>query len=291
MRRMMNLAGAALLLSWCVLAVAPASAQDAPKRIVALGGEITEIIYKLGAGDRLVGRDTTSTYPEEANELPDVGYFRQLGAEGVLSLEPDLVLASEAAGPPEVLEQIKATGVKVEKLSTETSVEGLLEKVHRIAELLNVRGEGDRFAKTLEKQLEEAKASIAAMEGKPKVLFIIGTGGGDLMAAGRETSADALINLAGGENIFASHQGYKTISLEAAAAAAPEAIALMDHTLKQMGGVEQVAEHPALKLTPAAQDERIVARDGSYLLSFGPRLPEAMVDFAKAIRSEGQSLH
>jgi iron complex transport system substrate-binding protein len=287
----MSLASAALLVSWCFMLSIPASAEDAPKRIVALGGEITEIVYQLGAGERLVGRDTTSTFPPEANELPDVGYFRQLGAEGVLSLQPDLILASAAAGPPEVLEQIAATGVRVERLPEVYSAEALLGKVRRIAEVLDIAEAGDELARTLKQKLDDASASIAGMEGKPKVLFIIGTGGSDLMAAGRETAADALINLAGAENVFASHQGYKTMSLESAAAAAPDAITLMDHTLKAMGGAKQIAEHPALKLTPAAQAQRIVARDGSYLLGFGPRLPDAMTDFAKAIRSEGQSLH
>jgi iron complex transport system substrate-binding protein len=291
MRSFTRIAGAALLLSWGLIMSGPLAAEDAPKRIVALGGEITEIVYQLGADDRLVGRDTTSTHPPQANELPDVGYFRQLGAEGVLSLQPDLVLATEAAGPPEVLEQIEATGVQVVKLSAEYSAGGLIAKVRRIAEVLGIAGAGETLAASLRNQIDEAKANIAAMDGTPKVLFIIGTGGGDLMAAGRDTVADALINLAGAENVFASHEGYKTISLEAAAAAAPDAIALMDHTLKTMGGVQQVVDHPALKLTPAAQAKRVVARDGSYILSFGPRLPEAMLDFAKAIRSEGQSLH
>jgi iron complex transport system substrate-binding protein len=103
MRNFTRFGGAAALFCWCLIASGPLAAQQTPKRIVALGGEITEIVYQLGAAERLVGRDTTSTYPAEANELPDVGYFRQLGAEGVLSLQPDLVLATESAGPPEVL--------------------------------------------------------------------------------------------------------------------------------------------------------------------------------------------
>jgi iron complex transport system substrate-binding protein len=109
------------------------------------------------------------------------------------------------------------------------------------------------------------------------------------MAAGRDTAADSLIALCGGENVFASHAGYKTVSLEATAAAAPDAIGMMDHTLQVMGGVSAVANHPALRLTPAAKAMRIIARDGSFLLGFGPRLPEAIIDFAKAIRGKGQS--
>ncbi|MBX2804573.1 MAG: ABC transporter substrate-binding protein [Hyphomicrobiales bacterium] len=286
-----RLTGAALMLGWGLMLVVGASAQAEPKRVVALGGEITEIVYQLGAQDQLVGRDTTSTYPEAANELPDVGYFRQLGAEGILSLKPDLILATAAAGPPEVLEQIASTGVQVEKLPSEHSAESLLEKVARIAKVLEIPEAGDKLASSLRQQLDEASASIAAMGDKPKVLFIIGTGGGDVMAAGEETAANSLIKLAGAENVFADHKGYKTMSLESAAVAAPDAIALMEHTLKAMGGVDKIADHPALKLTPAAQTQRIVARDGTYLLSFGPRLPEAMTDFAKAIRTEGRSSH
>ena len=109
------------------------------------------------------------------------------------------------------------------------------------------------------------------------------------MAAGRDTAADALIELAARSNVFASHKGYKAISLEAAAASGPQAIAMMEHTLKSLGGVSGVAEHPALRLTPTAKHKRIIARDGSFLLSFGPRLPLAIVDFARAIRGQAPS--
>lgn len=133
-------------------------------------------------------------------------------------------------------------------------------------------------------KLEKVQAEVGQLDGRPRVLFIINAGGGAPMAAGRETAADALIRLAGGENVFTEHTGYKAISSEAAAAAAPEAIAMMEQTLGAMGGVEGVAGHPALSLTPAAKSKRIVAREGSYLLSFGPRLPEVVTDFARAIR-------
>ena len=101
---------------------------------------------------------------------------------------------------------------------------------------------------------------------------------------GTQTAADALVKLAGADNVFAAHSGYKSISLEAAAAAGPEAIAMMSQTLDNLGGADGVAQHPALKLTPAAKTKRIVAFDGSYLLGFGPRLPQALLEFARAIR-------
>jgi iron complex transport system substrate-binding protein len=263
-----------------------ARAQGQPGRIIALGGDITEIIYLLGAQQRLTGRDATSTFPAEARAIPDVGYFRQLGAEGVLSLKPDLILASASAGPPEVLQQIVATGVPVLRLPEAHTADGLLEKVEQIAKALGLPGEGTQLAAKLRQEIDAAKAAVAAMPGKPKVLFIINAGGGAPMAAGRDTAADSLITLCAAENVFASHSGYKVVSLEAMAAAAPDAIGMMDHTLQSMGGASAVADHPALRLTPAAKHMRIVARDGSFLLGFGPRLPQAIVDFAKAIRGQ-----
>jgi iron complex transport system substrate-binding protein len=281
------LALAALLLVPFLAFGSAVHAQSQPARVITLGGDITEIVYRLGEQQRLAGRDATSIFPAEAQGIPAVGYFRQLGAEGVLSLKPDLILASASAGPPEVLQQIVSTGVPVVQLPDAHTTDGLLDKVDRIAKALGVPEKGAALAAKLSQEIAAAKSEVAAMPGKPKVLFIINAGGGAPMAAGRETGADSLIALSGAENVFSAHTGYKAVSLEATAAAAPDAIGMMDHTLQSMGGVAAVAAHPALRLTPAAKDMRIVARDGSYLLSFGPRLPEAIVEFARAIRGKG----
>jgi iron complex transport system substrate-binding protein len=277
---------AAALLVFLVLPL-PAQNQERTSRVIALGGDITEIIYALGEESRLVGRDTTSTYPPEAKALPDAGYVRQLGAEGVLSLKPDLVLASAAAGPPAIIDQLRSTGVRVVQLPNGHSADALLQKVMLVADELGASEKGKAFAAALSDRLTKAKAEIASMAGMPRVLFIINSGNGAPLAAGNETAAADLIKLAGGENVFASYSGYKPISLEAAAAANPEAIALMDQSLSAMGGVEGVGRHPALRFTQAARDRRIFGREGSYLLSFGPRLPQAIIDFAKAIRGMG----
>jgi len=275
------LLGAAL-----VLAAVPAHAADIAKRVVTVGGDVTEIVFALGEGARVVGRDTTSTFPREAGQLPDVGYMRQLGAEGVLSLGPDLVLASAGAGPAEVLKQVESAGVRVVRVPDPYSVEGVIQKVTIIADALDAKAAGAALTSKLVQDLATTKAEIADLPGEPRVLFIITAGGGPPMAAGTGTAADALIRLAGGKNVFSSYSGYKPISLEAAAAASPEAIGLMDQTLAQLGGVDAVASHAALRLTPAAKEKRIFAREGSYLLSFGPRLPQALSDFAHAIREK-----
>ena len=264
-----------------------AHTQERALRVIALGGDITEIVFALGEGSRLVGRDTTSTYPLEAKALPDAGYVRQLGAEGVLSLKPDLVLASAAAGPPAVIEQLKSAGVRVAQLPDGHGADVLLRKVALIASQLGVPEKGDTLVAVLDGSLKKAQIEVSTMASKPRVLFIINPGNGAPLAAGRETAAATLIELAGGQNVFSDYSGYKPISLEAAATANPDAIGLMDQSLAAMGGVEGVAQHPALRFTQAARDKRIFGREGSYLLSFGPRLPQAIIDFAKAIRGMG----
>jgi iron complex transport system substrate-binding protein len=278
--------GFAIALLAATIAPVIVSAQTPAQRIVTLGSDVTEIVHALGEGKRIVGRDTTSVYPEQVTTLPDVGYFRQLSAEGVLSLKPDLILAAKLAGPPESLKQIAGAGVTIVSMPESFTPDGLLRKVETIANALGVPEKGAALAAELKREADDAKALIAQMPGKPKVLFIIAAGGGAPMAAGTHTGADALVTLAGGENVFAAHTGYKTVSLEATVAAGPEVIAMMASTLENLGGVSAVTENPALKLTPAAKTKRIVARDGSYLLAFGPRLPQAMLDFARAIRGE-----
>ncbi len=277
--------GSAASVAASMTAARPVSGAETP-RVITLGGDLTEIVYALGAGSLLAGRDSTSTVPPEATALPDVGYFRNVGAEGVLSLKPTVVLASAGAGPANVLKQIEDAGVTVVRMPETYSGEVLLQKVELAANALEQKEAGAALIARLRQALDDAAAEVAKMPGEPRALFLLNARDGAPMASGSGTAADAMLKLARAINIFSQYPGYKTISLEAAAAAAPEAIVMMDHTLKALGGVEGVINHPALKLTPAARSRRIIARNGEYLLGFGPRLPEAMKDLAKALREE-----
>ena len=122
----------------------PAWADEA--RIVSLGGSVTEIVVALGAADRLVARDTTSTYPEAITALPDVGYVRALSPEGVLSVQPTLILAEDGAGPPETMEVLKAAGVDVQSMPGDPSADGVIAKINAVAAALNLPAEGAKLA-------------------------------------------------------------------------------------------------------------------------------------------------
>lgn len=265
----------------CVICVMTAcTAQDDPNaipetRIISLGGDLTEIIYALGQSDNLVARDTTSTHPESVLGLPDVGYVRALNAEGILALSPTLVIASPDAGPPEAIDQLRAAGVTVVTPPKGFSKDALIARIDAIGAALDTPAIASELGLILSIRIDTATQAATVGE-TPDVLFLLSGRDGSPMAAGRDTAADAMITLAGGRNVFESHTGYKAYSLEAMAEAQPDVIMMMDHSLMQMGGVEALHQHPAFGLTPAAQNGRIVAGDGSFMLGFGPRLPEAI---------------
>ena len=210
-------------------AILAAGAAQAQERVVSIGGSVTEIVHALGQGDRLIARDTTSTYPEGVTALPDVGYMRALSPEGVLSTSPDLVLAEEGAGPPEALEVLKGASIPVVILPNQPSAEGVLTKVRLIGEALDAEAEAEALAITIGESLDNLQARIAGLpqEGRKRVLFVLSTQGGRIMASGTGTSADAIIAMAGGVNAVTAFSGYKPLTDEAVIEAAPDAILMM----------------------------------------------------------------
>lgn len=223
----------------------------AADRIVSVGGDVTEIVYALGAGDRLVARDTTSTLPA-AQKLPDVGYMRQLNAEGILSLKPTMVLATELAEPSLVLRQIADVGVKVVPVSGKASLENVPHKIQQVASALNLEKQGVEVAQKYEQQL----AAIPHTPLKTKVLFILSHGGMTPMAAGQDTAADAIIKASGAQNAMQGFSRYRPLSQEGVVASAPDLILLTTDGFKTLGNVNKVWELPGMALTPAAKKNR-----------------------------------
>ena len=276
-----------LLLAACLVAwVGARPVAAGALRIVPLGGPVTETVYALGAGDFVVGTDTSSVYPEAATTLPQVGYQRTLAAEGVLSLQPDLVLATDEAGPANVLEQLRAAGVRLVLVPSEHSVAGAQAKVRAIAAALDRAEAGEKLAATIAAEADDARARIKKMTTRPTVLFLYARGGATMNVAGQGTAADAMINLAGGRNAVTGYDGYKPLTAEAAVAAAPQFILTLDRGLASVGGKERLLTQPGLDVTPAGQNKRVVALDDLYLLGFGPRTGAAILDLARALHPD-----
>jgi iron complex transport system substrate-binding protein len=251
---------------------------------VSIGGALTEIVYALGAQSQLVAVDTTSLHPKEALLLPKVGYMRQLSAEGVLSMRPSVVLATAEAGPPNVIAQLKSANVNLQIASAEHSAAELQNKVNMVATALGKPEEGKLLAQRLAREMQDVQTWVAQQKDAPRVLFLLAHSGTP-QVSGEGTAADALIRLAGGMNVMAGLKGYKPMTAEAMVAAAPEVILISQQGLEAMGGVDKLLANAGLALTPAGKNRRVIAMEALYMLGFGPRLPQAVRDLARQLRS------
>ena len=264
-----------LALAVSVALITPAVAEQQPKRVVTLGGSITEIAVALGAGDLLVARDSTSNYPLQITALPDIGYIRALSPEGVLSVAPDLILAEADAGPPAAVDVLTAAGVPFLRMPGDPTPAGVVSKIKAVADALGRKTEGDALAAKVQAELTEAKVRAGAVTDKKRVLFVLSLQGGRVMAGGEGSSAEGIIALAGGINAATGFAGYKQMTDEAILTAAPDLILMMDREGDLAIGNPDVMAHPTLSQTPAAQAGNIVRMDGMMLLGFGPRTPDA----------------
>lgn len=266
-----TLLAVAMALAW---PCAQAKAEEV-ERVLSLGGAVTEIIYALGEGDRVVARDTTSTFPAEARDLPDVGYVRSLSPEGVLSVAPDLIVATDGSGPAEAIEVLQAAEIPLVTVPEGYDAAAIRLKIETIAEALGVPEQGATLADRVEADLTDA-IEAARMDTPPRVLFILSLQGGRIMAAGAGTGAQGIIELAGGVNAMQGFEGYRQVSEEAVLLAAPDVILMMEGAGDHAADRRDVLDHPALGQTPAARADAIVRQPGLLLLGFGPRTPEAV---------------
>ncbi len=249
-----------------------------PLRVVTVGGAVTETAFALGSGDVLVGVDTSSTFPEMARTLPQVGYQRALSAEGIASLRPDLVIVSANAGPPTALAHLAALKIPVLRLVAGDSLDGATTRVLQMGEALGREGEA---TKLVEKIASEVGARVPLAAHSPRVLFVMSLGQGSPMVAGRETAAAAMLELVGAQNAGNAIQGYKQFSREALVLLDPEIVVTTSRTLAANGGEANLAKLlPGLEITAAGRSGRLIVMDDLFLLGFGPRIGEAAQELA-----------
>lgn len=261
-------------------ALAPRLARAAGEaRLITIGAPTTEIVFALGAGDRVVATDTTSRFPQAAADLPKVGYMRALAAEGLLSLAPSRIIAQEGSGPPEVLARVREAGIPVDEIPERPDLDTLGAKITLIAERLDRQHQGEKLTALLRDQLQALSPAHHL-----SALCLIHPGGNGWMAAGLDTVPDLYLRLAGARNCI-GFSGIKPLSMEAAIAGAPDLLVISSSALAQAGGVDGLLSLPHLAATPAAAARRVVVLEAQLLLGLGPRSPLAVQQLASVIQA------
>ena len=251
-------------------------------RIAAIGGSITEIVYALGEEGHLVARDSTSRYPAAAMALPDVGYMRQLSAEGVLSVNPSGILTLHGSGPKEAVDVLKKSSVPFIDVPEHYSHDGILEKIRIVGKALGVDAKAETLAAETDAKLKAAEKQTASIKERKRILFVLSIQGGKILAAGSDTAGDGIIKLAGAVNAVEGFSGYKPMSDEAIVTARPDVILAMKNAGPPIAEAELFAI-PSITSTPAGEGRKLILMDGSYLLGFGPRTANAIHDLAVSL--------
>jgi iron complex transport system substrate-binding protein len=254
-------------------------------RVVSVGGAITEIIYALGEEGKLVGRDSTSLYPEAATKLPDVGYMRQLSPEGVIAINPSAIIAVEGSGPPETLAVLKDANIPFQTVPETYDRDGILSKIRAVGDFLGVPEKAAVLSDEVKADLDAAVADASKRpeSERKRVIFILSTQGGKIMASGTGTAADGIIALSGAVNATGTFQGYKPLTDEAIIEAKPDVILMMTRSGGHAANDDELFAHPALSLTPAAKTRAIIRMDGLHMLGFGPRTASTVRELNAAI--------
>lgn len=267
-----------LLLTACSVFIQPVFADE---RLISIGGDVTEILYAIGAEKNIIGRDSTSTVPQIVEKLPDVGYMRQLNTEGILALKPTHIIATSVAQPSIVLEQLQSAGVKVDKVPLQYSVEGVVEKILKLGELTQRQPQAVELA---EKFANEVKA-IPNSSLDVSVLFVINRAGGNQMAAGKETVADTAIRLIGAKNAMGNAMRFAPISQEGVIAANPDLLVLTSQSLKSFASPDDVWKLPGLAHTNAGKHKRLVVVDDIAFMAFGLTIPQELKKMREAVEA------
>ena len=256
---------------------APASG---PKRIVSLAPSVTETIFALGFGDRLVGVTTYCDYPAAAKQLPKIGSFTNPSLEAIVAKRPDLVLGVSSATEPTKAREIERLGLKLRLISL-NQVSDILQSIVTIAQLLEAPQAGATLRSDIEAQIERVKNRVAPASRRPTLLAV---GLRPLVAVGGRNYLDELITLAGGENIAGgATQPWLNLPDEYIVAKAPQVI--IEAGMGSDRG--QSARHwRDLQSIPAVRERRVYAYPSDKILRPGPRIGEGLEEIARMIHPE-----
>jgi iron complex transport system substrate-binding protein len=255
------------------------------QQIVSIAPSNTEILFAIGAGDQVIGRDQFSDYPEAAQNVTDIGSaFEELNTELIISLKPDLVLAAEI-NTPEQVKALEDLGVTVYYLNNPHTLEEMYSNLEIVAQLTGHEAEAATLIESLKQRVVAVDEKIAPISSRPSVFYELdSTDPAKPFTAGKDTFITLLIERAGGHNIAADLEGYPQMSLEQIVAADPTMIILGD----SMWGVtpEAVASRPGWENLSAVKNGQVVPFEDNLVSRPGPRLVDGLEQLAKLLHPE-----
>ncbi|MBO1255367.1 ABC transporter substrate-binding protein [Alteromonas sp. 5E99-2] len=247
----------------------------ATERLVVAGGSLTEIVYALGAEDQLVGVDSSSIYPFSATQLPNIGYYRTLNVEGVLSVEPSKIILLSGAGPENVVKQLSRLNTEIVMVDNPKTVAGLIKTIDIIAKETGTETAGKKLIEKIKKEIESL-SSMPKLTGK-SAAFLMSAGERGLIAAGAETTPSLIFDSLNISNPFSELKGFKPVSAEALAKNAPDIILIASHTTQEQN-IESLCKTAQLKLWSSIKGCNLVKIDSLKYLGLTPRLPQAIAE-------------
>ncbi len=260
-------------------------------RVVVISPIYNEIIFALGAQDKVVGVDLSSTYPPEIQKVTTVGYHRALSAEGILSLHPTVILTEDNnIGPPQVVDQIKQLNIPIKAFdSKNNSIDGTKALIREIGAFFNKQAKAEELCKDLDQQLAAATESVKQYTDHPKVAIIhfgrasnvymvVGKTGGEGGASGQ------MIQMAGGEPALQKDGMERMASPEVIAQANPDIILVTSYGYDHAGGNnDAIKQLPGVETSNAAKNNKIYRVEEGDVMYFGPRTGDNLLKLAKLI--------
>lgn len=244
---------------------------ESTERIIPLDGDLTEIVFALGLGDRVVATDLSATYPPEADALPQIGYQRALSAEPILAFEPTVLLANENAGPPEALAELERVGVPLAVIPATFEPTSPAAKIRAVADLLGVPETGAALAARVQREIDAVTPEPALSGLRVAMLYVRGERVQLIFGPG--TGIHWVIEATGAIDV-ADELGIvdtAEITAEALLAAAPDVLLVTDDGLESVGGLDGLVNLANVAGTPAARNRAVLAYDAQLMLGNGPR--------------------
>ena len=261
----------------------PVTIDEVPQRIVSLAPSITETLFALGLGDRVVGVTEHCDYPAEAQDKPSVGGYFTTSLEAIVAQEPDVVFTD---GHDPVGAQLEALGITLVVLQPQ-DIAGVLSDIMLVGQVTGTEREADELINELKVRIAVVAVRTAAVSERPTVFYEIDASGeaeNKPWTVGPGSFIDTMITLAGGENIVAVSQAYLQISLEEIVDADPDMVILGDYPWIQP---DDVAARPgAWQVLSAVEGGAVYAIDPDLTSRPGPRIVDGLEEMARIIHPE-----